>query len=191
MSERIKCPSCSAGLILPESARGSPTTCPRCLAEISTGEARREPDAIQAERPEQRENAITGGRYGRPDIDVRRDTKQTSCFVIGLAVIGTLGVVVTGWGTLSAAANSQLTPLVYFVVALLFLAALSTAIVFGRSEGHPKAVGFRRVAVGMLALAGVVTLVIFLLIFSFIVLIVVTCGPGVFGHYSGPSRGPL
>jgi hypothetical protein len=122
MSERIKCPSCSAGLILPESARGSPTTCPRCLAEVSVPEWRREADAIQTERPERREGASScprcgrtvepiwitcpwceeplrgreRGRNGAADLDVRRDTKRTGCLVIVLAVIG--GPVVTYLG---------------------------------------------------------------------------------------------
>jgi hypothetical protein len=201
MSERIKCPSCSTGLILPESVRGSSATCPRCLAMVSVPETRGEPDAIQAERPERREGALScphcgrtveaiwitcpwcdeplrgreRGRNGAADLDVRRDTKRTGCFVIGLAGIGVLGILVLGGQTFSWAAESNVIPLVYFVVALLFLAGLSTLIVFVRSGGNPGASGFRRVAVGTLALAGVGTLVMLLVIFSIIVYICIVC----------------
>ena len=99
MSERIKCPSCGAGLILSESARGAGATCPRCLAMVSAPETGREPGAIQAERPERRENAITAGRYGRVDLDVRGDTEPTGwtgyecCFAVVLVIIiGGMGV---------------------------------------------------------------------------------------------------
>jgi uncharacterized paraquat-inducible protein A len=118
MSERIKCPSCSTGLILPESVRGSSATCPRCLAMVSVPERGREPDSIQAERPQEREGALScphcgrtveaiwitcpwceeplrgreRGRNGAADLDVRRDTKRTGYLVIVLAVIGGLGV---------------------------------------------------------------------------------------------------
>jgi hypothetical protein len=201
MWERIKCPSCSAGLILQDSARGSGATCPRCLAMVSVPETGREPDAIRAERPEWGEESswcphcgrtvealwltcpwceepLRGrerGRNNAPDIDVRRDMKGTSCFVIGLAGIGVLGILVLGGQTFSWAAESNVTPLVYFVVALLFLAGLSTLIVFLRSRGNPGASGVRRVIVGTLALAGVGTLVLLLVIFSIIVYICIVC----------------
>jgi hypothetical protein len=181
MSERIMCPSCGAGLVLPESVRGSLATCPRCLAEISTittSAAGREADAIQTERPERREERVSLREHrsdDAPDLDVRRDMKGTSCFVVGLAVIGVLGILVLGGQTYSWAAESNVTPLVYFVVALLFLAGLSTLIVFLRSRGNPGASGVRRVIVGTLALAGVGTLVLLLVIFSIIVYICIVC----------------
>jgi len=50
--------------------------------------------------------------------------------------------------------------MVCFVVALLFLVGISTLIVFVRSGGNPKAIGFRRVAVGTLALVGVLILTV-------------------------------
>jgi hypothetical protein len=180
MSERIKCPSCSAGLILPESVRGSPATCPRCLAMVSVPETGRGPDAIQAERPERREGALScphcgrtveaiwiacpwceeplrgreRGRNNAADLDVRRDMKGTSCFVIALAVIGALGVSFVGYVVLSQVALGDYSAPVYLVVPLLFLAGIGTLIVFLRSGGNPGASGVRRVIVGTLALAG-------------------------------------
>lgn len=171
MSERIKCPSCGAGLVRPESVRESPATCPRCLAAIPAPEATRVQDTIQAERPARHEAPLRGREpdvYGRTDLDVRRDTKQTGCLVTGLACVGLLGILSVGFESVSVAADSDIimmmmVRMVYFigilVVALLFLVGLSTLIVFLRSGGNPGASGFRQVVVGTLALAGVVTLV--------------------------------
>ena len=152
MSERIKCPSCSVGLSLPEAVRGSPATCPRCLAMVSVPETGREPDAIQSERSDRREEPLRG----LPDIDVRRDTKGTSCLVVALAVIGGLGLGLLGLDFLLFATNGFYPPLLFLAVSLLILAGISTL----RSRGNPGATGFRRVAVGTLALAGVIILVI-------------------------------
>jgi ssDNA-binding Zn-finger/Zn-ribbon topoisomerase 1 len=212
MWERIKCPSCSAGLILQESARGSGTTCPRCLAMVSAPETGREPGAIQAERPERREGAFScprcgrtmeaiwitcpwceeplrgreRGRYGAADLDVRRDTKRTSCLVIVLAVIGGLSVSYVGgmalFGSVGGALLDpnfdQYSTLLFwacFLIPLLFLAGVSTLIVFVRSRGNPGAIGFRRVAVGTLALAGAVILVGLLLCLAFLVFVFIDC----------------
>jgi hypothetical protein len=161
MSERLKCPSCGVGLILPESAQGLSATCPRCLAQISVPATGREPDAIQAERPERHEEPLRGqerGRYGPPDVDVRRDTKGTSCLVVALAVIGGLGLGWTGLCVQNYATTGYYPPLLFLAVSLLFLAGISTLIVFVRSGGNPGASGFRRVAVGTLALAGAIIL---------------------------------
>ena len=51
MSERIKCPSCGAGLILSETAGKWRATCPRCLAEIDVPVATPASDAVQEQRP--------------------------------------------------------------------------------------------------------------------------------------------
>gem|GEM_PF-1471496 len=213
MSERIKCPSCSVGLVLPESVRGSPATCPRCLAMVSVPETGREPDAIQAERPERREGALSCPHCGRTveaiwitcpwceeplrgrergrnvaaDLDVRRDTKRTSCLVIVLAVIGGLGVGGLGVGAIVSEtngggldpANFDLYWELYFwacaLLPLLFLAGLSTLIVFVRSRGNPGARGVRRVIVGTLALAGGGILVSLLLCLAFFVFLCIAC----------------
>jgi hypothetical protein len=216
MSERIKCPSCSTGLILPESARGSLATCPRCLAEISTPEVGRGPDAIQTERPERREGALScphcgrtveaiwitcpwceeplrgreRGRNSAADLDVRRDMKGTSCFVITLAVIGGLGGSSLGVGAIVSAADGGPLDPAYFdpysalyfwaclLLPLLFLAGLSTLIVFVRSRGNPGARGVRRVIVGTLALAGGVIVVSLLLCLAFVVFLCIACSMG-------------
>ena len=83
----------------------------------------------------------------RPDLDVRRDTKRTSCLVIGLAVIGGLGVgglaCALWWGVLGAGRQIQTSfRLAVPLLALLFLAGLSTLIVFVRSRGNPGAAVF-------------------------------------------------
>ena len=191
MSERIQCPSCGAGLVLPDSIQGSAATCPRCLAAITVPEAVRVPSAIQAERPEARDEGAFP-HYNRADLDVRRDMRGTSCFVSGLAVVGLLGILFTAWGAFSAAANykgvipsDRFIPILYLVGALVFMAGLRTLMVFVRSGGNPGASGPRRVVVGTLALAGGATLVVLLLIVAFIILIVVTCGPGIFGPHRG------
>jgi hypothetical protein len=166
MSERIKRPSCGAGLILLDLCRGSAATCPRCLAEISTLSTSvpgREADTIQTERPELREERLRLGERGRhdaPDVDVRRDTKGTSCLVVALAVIGGLGLGLLGLNFLLFATNGLYSPLLFLAVSLLFLAGISTRIVFMNSGSNPGASGFRRVAVGTLALAGAIILVI-------------------------------
>ncbi len=208
MSERIKCPSCSAGLILPESVRGSPATCPRCLAMVSVPETGREPDAIQAERPQERECAFScprcgrtveaiwitcpwseeplrgreRGRNGAADLNVRCDTKRTSYLVIVLAVIGGLGVgglglcaLVGGVSLVGDDPYSALQILAAPLLALLFLTGISTLIVFVRSRGNPGAIGFCRVAVGTLALAGAVILVGLLLCLALIVFVFISC----------------
>ena len=214
-SERIKCPSCGVALLLPVPLRGSRGTCPRCLAEVTALEARREADAVQTDRPERREGALScpycgrtveaiwitcpwceeplrgreRGRNVAADLDVRRDTKRTSCLVIVLAVIGGLGVGGLGVGAIVSEtngggldpANFDLYWELYFwacaLLPLLFLAGLSTLIVFVRSRGNPGASGVRRVIVGTLALAGAITLVSLLLCLAFEVFLFIACSP--------------
>jgi hypothetical protein len=216
MLERIKCPSCGVALLLPVPLRGSRGTCPRCLAEVTALEVRREPGSIQAERPEWREGALSCPRCGRTveafwitcpwceeplrgrergrnsaaDLDVRRDMKGTSCFVIALAVIGGLGGSSLGVGAIVSAANGGPLDPAYFdpesalyfwaclLLPLLFLAGLSTLIVFVRSRGNPGARGVRRVIVGTLALTGGVILVSLLLCLAFVVFLCIACSMG-------------
>jgi len=214
MSERIKCPVCSVGLILPESALRSSMTCPRCLAEVTALEARREAGAIQTERPERREGALScphcgraveaiwitcpwceeplpgreRGRNGTADLDVRRDTKRTSRLVIVLAVIGGLGVTYSGGKALFYLGGALSDPAEFdpysvllicafcFLLPLLFLAGLSTLIVFVRSGGNPGASGLRRVIVGTLAMAGGLIVLGALTIFAFFIYVLIVCG---------------
>jgi hypothetical protein len=196
MSECVKCPVCSVALILPESAQWSALTCPRCLAEVTALEARREAAAIQTERPERREDRLHRRVYRPddvPDLDVRRDTKRTSCLVIVLAVIGGLGVSYSGGKALFYLGGALSDPAEFdpysvllicafcFLLPLLFLAGLSTLIVFVRSRGNPGAISFRRVTVGTLAIAGgLVTLGGLTLLAIFIFLLIICAGNG--GH---------
>ena len=178
-------PELQPGLILPESSLRSSVTCPRCLAEVIAREARREADAIQTERPERHEDRSHRRVYRPddvPDLDVRRDTKRTSCLVIVLAVIGGLGVGRLGLtalvGGVARHIRSQLgskSALFVWVCLLLFLASLITLIVFVRLRGNPGVAGFRRVAIGTLALAGAAILVIFLLYLSIFIFAFIVC----------------
>jgi hypothetical protein len=61
------------------------------------------------------------------------------------------------------------------LLALLFLAGISTLIVFVRSRGNPSAISFRRVAVGTLALAGVAILAFLLFLLSVFVYLFIVC----------------
>jgi len=98
-------------------------------------------------------------RYGRPDLDVRRDTKRTSVVLIALAVLGGLGVAFLAWQAFALFTNEQAyQPMLFLAVGLLFLAGLSTLIVYLRSGGNPGAGGVRRVVVGTFAMAGGVML---------------------------------
>ena len=116
-------------------------------------------------------------RYGRPDIDVRRDQKGTSCSLIALAVLGGIGVVFMGFQAAVALNQGYYQPLITLVVGLLFLAGLTTIIVFVRSRGNPGASGWRRVVVGTLALVGTLTAsVLALLVFLFVVCIAAIAG---------------
>jgi hypothetical protein len=102
-----------------------------------------------------------------------------------LAVIGGPGVTYLGGVALFGLVYTALfdsanlwQPLLFFAVPLLFLAGLSTLIVFVRSRGNPGAIGFRRVAVGTLALAGAIALVGLLLLLSAEVFLFIVChGP--------------
>ena len=178
MSQRIECPSCGRGLIVSESVRGEQLTCPRCLAAVDVPAPRNDRDEIDADR---RDSGLSCPRchrdvqaiwvacpwceeplrgrdphgYGRPDLDVRRDRKRTGVVVILLAILG--GIAVAGMSAQAFALFAQaqgLEAMIYLAVGLLFLAALSTLIVFVRSKGNPGADGFRRVAVGTLAMVG-------------------------------------
>ena len=181
MSQRVECPSSGRGLVVAESARGERVTCPRCLAEVDVPATRGDGNAVQQDRPERRETGMAcphcrrevqavwiacpwceeplRGRdprgYGRADLDVRRDRKWTGIVVIILAVLGGVGVAILGFNAFAIFAEAQtVEPMIYLAVALLFLAGLTTLIVFVRSRGNPGAGGFRRVFVGTLAIAG-------------------------------------
>jgi hypothetical protein len=115
------------------------------------------------------------GRNGAADLDVQRDRKRTGCLVIGLAVIGVLGILVLGEQTFNWVAEFYVELLFYFVVALLFLAGLSTLIVFLRSSGNPGASGVRRVIVGDLTIAGGLVILGGLTILALFIYISVVC----------------
>ncbi|HBI42071.1 MAG TPA: hypothetical protein DDY78_04320, partial [Planctomycetales bacterium] len=122
-------------------------------------------------------------RNGAADLDVRRDTKRTGRLglVAGLAVIGGLGLGLVGFIVSDVVAQGDYSALLYLAVPLLFLAGLSTLIVFVRSRGNPGAISFRRVAVGTLAMTGAFTLVGILLCLAFFVFIFISCFGGKIG----------
>lgn len=180
MAVRVQCPSCGRSLLARAETVGSRATCPSCLAEITVPQSGPAPEAVQAERPgpPQRgprcprcgrdvepiwltcpwcEEPLRGRRYdayGRPDLDVRRDRKATGVVVIILAVLGGIGVAILGFSAFGMLSQGYFEPAIYLAVGLLFLAGLTTLIVFVRSGGNPGSAGFRRVAVGTLAMAG-------------------------------------
>lgn len=191
-------------LIAPDSAGGSLATCPRCLAAVPIPETPREPDAVQAERPRRAESGMAcprcgraveaiwvscpwceeplrgrgDGRHGRPDLDVRRDTKRTSGVLIALAVVVGLGVAFAAWQAFTLT-DKQADQRLLYTVGLLFLAGLSTLFVYlrfvyPRSGGNPGAGGVRRV-VGAFAVAGVLTLLSACLGLALVVYIVAVC----------------
>ncbi len=196
MTVRVTCPSCGRGLLAQESALGSRATCPACLAEIPVSETERAAGAVQTARRESGPSCARCGRdvesvwmtcpwceeplrgrapraYGRPDLDVRRDEKGTSCFLIALASVGGLGVAFYGFGALAAFAQTgSLGPVVVLAVFLLFLAGVVTLVVFVRSPGRPGTQVVRRVVIGTLAVVGtVIASVLALFVFLFVVCI--------------------
>jgi len=182
MALHIRCPSCGRDLVVAESARGERVTCPRCLAEVSVppaGGVQTEPTERGAAGPACPrcgraveplwltcpwcEEPLRGGRpgaEGRPDLDVRRDRQGTGVALMILAVIGGLGILLIGANLAALGQFVGYQGLGVYVVALLFLAGLSTIVVFVRSGGNPGAAGFRRVVVGTLAIAGVIILTV-------------------------------
>ena len=203
MALRVKCPSCGRDLIARDAALGSRATCPACLAEVSVPETARE------EPPPPREGALSCPRcgrsveriwincpwcdeplrgrdfsdYGSVDRDVRRDRKWTSGLVIFLALLGGLAVIYLGFFAVVGVAQGGYQLALYLVVGLLFLAGLTTLIVFVRSGGNPRAGDAGRIAVGTLAMAGgliAVTSCVGLAIFAFLFAV---CLAGGGGHF--------
>jgi hypothetical protein len=103
--------------------------------------------------------------YDEVHREVQRDTRGVGIGVILLAVLGGLGLVQMLFCA-GALANDSPGVLISLLVGLGFLALVSTAIMFLRTQHHPEARGIGRVVVGTLALVGVsVLLVIALIVF--------------------------
>jgi O-antigen/teichoic acid export membrane protein len=119
---------------------------------------------------------------GSPDLDVRRDNTATTVVVAVLAALGVIGVAGVLWEAslfLSGPYRTAL-PMIYVFVGLLFLAALSTLGVFIRSGGRPGVHAVRRVIVGTLVIAGVLTaLALAIVVFILVVCYAVPQGPHV------------
>ena len=203
MALRVKCPSCGRDLVARDSALGSRATCPACLAEVSV------PESVREEPPPPREGALSCPRCGRSveriwincpwcdeplrgrssndyawiDRDVRRDRHWTTGLVIFLALLGTLAVLFVGYFALVDLTRGTYQAALYLAVGLLFLAGLTTLIVFVRSGGNPRAGDAGRIAVGTLAMVGgliAVTTCIGLAIFAFLFAV---CLAGGGGHF--------
>jgi hypothetical protein len=203
MGVRVQCPSCGRPLLAQEGALGSRGTCPSCLAEIAI------PEAVQTERPERRERGpscprcgrdvepiwitcpwceepLRGReprRYGRPDLDVRRDNGVMAAMLIVLAAIGAIGIVIMGLGAFGTLTEGQPGGLISLIVAVLFLAGLTTIIVFVRSKGNPGVAGFRRVVVGTLAMAGGLILTVSCLGMAVFACFLVVCAAALSGPH--------
>ena len=90
-----------------------------------------------------------------PERDIRRDSKRTGAGLIVLANLGAIGIGGNLLVAFGAAANARtLTPLFAVGLAIAFLAAVATGIMFLRTRHDPSARGVRRVIFGTLALTG-------------------------------------
>jgi len=202
---QLRCPSCGRDLTVSDSARGERVTCPRCLAEVSVPSA----EGVRAERVERRaagpscprcgrdveplwltcpwcEEPLRGrrdGGYGRPDLDVRRDRQGTGLALILLAVIGAIGVLLIGAQSVAALGQGDFQSMAALVVGLLFLAGLTTIIVFVRSGGRPGAAGVRRVVVGTLAMAGGLILTVSCAVMALFAFLFAVCAPALSGAH--------
>ena len=205
MSLNVECPRCGRRLSVAESAGGEQVICPRCLSDVAIPAGRED---FQADRPEARERGLScphcgraveplwltcpwceeplrGGidrRYGRPDLDVRRDRKRTGVFVILLAVLGLIGLAICGFGAFAELGNGDYVPMIYLAVPLLFLAGLTALIVFLRSGGNMGPDAFRRIVVGTLAMAGGLVVLTMCFVGALFVYVLAVCGP-LRGHF--------
>ena len=113
------------------------------------------------------------------DDEVRSDTKRTGAGLIVLAVLGGLGIANYLFIAVVFGADvGDATPFVILLVVVAFFALLSTGIVFWRTRENPAARGVGRIVLGTLALAGVVTLAIFVLCVALVIFLLAVCFSG-------------
>jgi hypothetical protein len=152
VAQFISCPSCQRLLEVPEDFFASGFTCPACLANVQNSP---------------RELPPAKGRFDYlAEYEAQRDVHRTGVGMILLAVLGGIGLSQTLWCIIPVTAEGDFSAAGITLGLVLFLALLSTGIVFWRTRHNPSARGVGRVIVGTLALAGVVVL---LLLAAFIV----------------------
>jgi hypothetical protein len=154
VSERATCPSCRQELVLSFLSRAGPAqlTCPRCLAAVPVpaagpaAAAPQAPEGLRADTPPQR-----AGPAAALDTDVRRDARGAHWALVVLAVLGGIG---TAFALAFSYHEGHTGALAGVLVALLFLAVVSFAVLLVRNKGDLRAAGPGRVLLGTFALAG-------------------------------------
>ena len=110
-----------------------------------------------------------------PERDIRRDSKRTGAGLIVLANLGAIGI---GGNLLAAfaAAKAGTFALLFAVgLAIAFLAAVATGIMFLRTRHDPSARGVRRVIFGTLALTGGLIVAAIVVALAVIIFVLVAC----------------
>ena len=111
-----------------------------------------------------------------PERDIRRDSKRTGAGLIVLANLGAIGIGGNLLVAFGAAANARtLTPLFAVGLAIAFLAAVATGIMFLRTRHDPSARGVRRVIFGTLALTGGLIVAASVVALAVIIFVFVAC----------------
>lgn len=175
MPRSVTCPGCQRLLRVADDVTDAAVTCPRCLALVAVPEVSAiTPQEPAAERPTtcrrcgrrvERQwrfcpycEAVLfgprrGARGGFDDV-VRRDRTGTNVLLILLAVLGGFGLLAYLTAAVSTFKDGGLQLLIAIIVGVLFLAMISTGIMFWRTRHRPEERGVGRVIVGTLALTG-------------------------------------
>jgi hypothetical protein len=163
-------------LRVPDAVTTADVTCPRCLAlvpnphlgavvavgETHSGEASCHRCGKRVEKQwrfcPHCEAVLAGPRGGARGIyfedDVRRDRTGTSVILILLAVLGGFGLCAYLWVGVATLQEGSWELLAGVVLGVLFLALISTGIMFYRTRHDPSQRGVGRIIVGTLALTG-------------------------------------
>jgi hypothetical protein len=197
MPQRIQCPGCGKPLRIPDGVTDPWLSCPHCLAQLPNPQTvagiQTTPSAPvpRTTCPACGESIEGSWRYcprcqedlrrpGVPrrstgaDVDVRRDQRGTSVFLLLLAVLGSLGF---GYGvlvSLSFLDEGTAWPLAIFLAVVLGVGSLSAVCVYNKPQSPTGARGVGHVVLRTLAGLGCLFGVLILVgIASFIVLLVV------------------
>jgi hypothetical protein len=176
MPRSVTCPGCQRLLRVPDGITTADVTCPRCLALVpnphlgaveAVGETpSRETSCPRCGKPVEKqwrfcpncEAVLAGPRRGARgvyfDDEVRRDRTGTSVILILLAVLGGIGMCAYLWAGVAALEEGTWQLLAGVILGVLFLALVSTGIMYYRTRNDPSRRGVGRVVVGTLALTG-------------------------------------
>jgi phage FluMu protein Com len=172
----VTCPGCHRLLRVADDVTDAEVTCPRCLASVAVPQVSaitpQEPSAGRptscrrcGRRVEEQwrfcpycEAVLFGPRRGARgggfDDVVRRDRTGTNVLLILLAVLGGFGLLAYLAAAISTFKDGGAQLLIGIFVGVLFLAIISTGIMFWRTRNRPEERGIGRVIVGTLALTG-------------------------------------